>query len=116
MILLHLFSVKPLYARITTPQRPLRLGEELRLNCETSGSRPPAKISWWLDNKRIQTGREAIPNSRNITNSNLIIKPRTEDNGKTVMCRAENPVLDHDIVENSWTLNVYCKFKNFKLS
>lgn len=105
--------MKPLYTRITTAQRPLKLGDELRLNCETSGSRPPAKIYWFLDNKKLHSGRETVPTNRNITYSNLTIKPRKEDNGKVVTCRAENSILTHDIVEDTWTLNVYCKLSSY---
>ncbi|GFR16428.1 nephrin [Trichonephila clavata] len=100
-------NLRPLYVRITTPQRPLKVGEEIRLHCETSGSRPPAKISWWIDNTRIQSGKESIPNSRNITYSSLNLRPSIDDNGKTVTCKAENIALAHPIIQDSWNLNVH---------
>ncbi|KAF8764963.1 Nephrin like protein [Argiope bruennichi] len=100
-------QMRPLYVKITTPQKPLKVGEEVRLHCETSGSRPVAKISWWMDNVRIQTGKESIPNSKNITYSSLIIRPTIDDNGKTVTCKAENPVLAHPPVQDNWPLNVH---------
>ncbi|KAG8191269.1 hypothetical protein JTE90_003280 [Oedothorax gibbosus] len=99
-------NLKPLYARITTPHRHLKLGESVRLHCETSGSRPPATISWFLDNTRIQSGKESIPNNRNITYSSLMLTPAVEDNGKTVICRAENTALSHPTVQDTWQLNV----------
>ncbi|GFT40207.1 nephrin [Nephila pilipes] len=100
-------NLRPLYVRITTPQRPLKVGEEIRLHCETSGSRPPAKISWWMDNTRIQSGKESIPNSRNITYSSLNLRPSIDDNGKTITCKAENIALAHPVVQDSWHLNVH---------
>ncbi|XP_035207453.1 nephrin-like [Stegodyphus dumicola] len=100
-------NLRPLYVRITTLHRPLKAGDELRLNCETSGSRPPAKISWWLDNKRIQSGKESIPNSRNITYSSLTLRPGVDDNGKMVVCKAENPALQHAVMQDTWYLNVH---------
>nr|XP_015925746.2 hemicentin-1 isoform X2 [Parasteatoda tepidariorum] len=99
-------NLKPIYIRITTPQRPLRVGEEIRLHCETSGSRPPAKLSWWIDKKRVQTGKDSIPNSRNITYSTLSITPKSDDNGKAVVCKAENKDLPHPVLQDIWYLNV----------
>ncbi|GIY35771.1 hypothetical protein CEXT_356931 [Caerostris extrusa] len=54
------FKLETLICSNYHPEKPLKVGEELKLHCETSGSRPPAKISWWMDNIRIQSGKESI--------------------------------------------------------
>ncbi|CAL1260781.1 unnamed protein product [Larinioides sclopetarius] len=100
-------NLRPLYVRITTPQKPLKVGEEVELHCETSGSRPPAKTSWWIDNVKIQSGRESIPKLMDVTTSKLNIRPTIDDNGKTVACKAENKDLVHPPIQDTWPLNIY---------
>ena len=41
--------------------------------------------------------------------SSITIRPRPEDDGRVVKCRAENPVLANSTVEDSFMLNVLCE-------
>ncbi|KAG8191263.1 hypothetical protein JTE90_003274 [Oedothorax gibbosus] len=100
-------NMKPIYVRITTHQKPLKVGDDLRLDCETAGSRPTAKITWWIDNKIIQNGKQSFFTNRNVTYSSIHLSPSIDDNGKVVMCKAENPSLPHSIMQDAWTLNIY---------
>lgn len=45
----------------------------------------------------------------NLTRSELSFVPSTEDDGKSITCRAENPIVTGLYLETSWKLNVVCK-------
>lgn len=51
----------------------------------------------------------------NITSSKLTFQPTKSDNGKSLICRAENDQVRQQldsaagIVEDSWTIDVHCK-------
>ncbi|XP_054711449.1 nephrin-like [Uloborus diversus] len=100
-------NMKPLYVRITTKQKPLKVGDDLRLDCETSGSRPAAKLVWWMENRIMSTGKQSFFTNRNVTYSSIHLSPKVDDNGKIVMCKAENPTLQHSDIQDSWYLNIY---------
>ncbi|GFW44768.1 uncharacterized protein TNCV_4510821 [Trichonephila clavipes] len=100
-------TLKPLYVRITTAQKALKVGDDLRLDCETSGSRPPAKIAWWIDNKLVQNEKQSFFTNRNVTYSSIHLSPGMDDNGKIVICKAENPALPHSDMQDTWTLNIH---------
>ncbi|GIY45543.1 uncharacterized protein CDAR_545081 [Caerostris darwini] len=100
-------NMKPLYVRITTAQKPLKVGDDLRLDCETSGSRPPAKIVWWIDNKLVQNEKQSFFTNRNVTYSSIHLSPGIDDNGKIVICKAENPALPHSDMQDTWVLNIH---------
>lgn len=44
----------------------------------------------------------------NTTRSELSFVPTTEDDGKSITCRAENPVVNGLYMETSWKLDVVC--------
>ncbi|GBM17492.1 hypothetical protein AVEN_193779-1 [Araneus ventricosus] len=105
-------NMKPLYVRITTAQKPINLGEDLTLECETSGSRPEAKIVWWMDNELIKNKRQSLFSRRNgsegnVTYSSIHLSPGIDDKGKAVICKAENPALPHIDMRDTWILNIH---------
>lgn len=46
-----------------------------------------------------------------MTTSSLTITPKKEDHDKIITCRAENPKVDGGVEEDTWKLNIYCKFE-----
>ncbi|XP_067130534.1 protein turtle-like isoform X2 [Centruroides vittatus] len=100
-------NLRPLNVRITTSYRPVSYGKKLTLVCESSGSRPPAHLTWWIEYKKLQSGRNTVSGDNNITTSTLTFQPSISDNGKYVSCRAENPKLRNSAIEDRWTLNIY---------
>lgn len=46
----------------------------------------------------------------NVTISELNFVPSTEDDGKHITCRAENPEVNGLFVETSWKIEVVCKY------
>lgn len=100
--------LKPLSIEITSKEQPLSVGTKAEFSCKTTGSRPPAIITWWLDNQKM-TGNWSKPGLReaNETESLLQWIPSKEHNGKVLACRAENPNFNHSYIERKLTLDVY---------
>ena len=48
------FPVKPLDVTIVPVERPLSANKEVELTCASTGSRPPATLSWWRGNQQIK--------------------------------------------------------------
>lgn len=46
----------------------------------------------------------------NVTISELSFVPTTEDDGKSITCRAENPNVTGLYLETSWQIDVVCKY------
>lgn len=47
-------------ASILSSSQPLSADRKYELVCQTVGSRPPAKITWWLDNKKLEDSTEKV--------------------------------------------------------
>ncbi|XP_026817002.1 uncharacterized protein LOC113556330 isoform X2 [Rhopalosiphum maidis] len=89
--------------------QPLTAGRKYELPCRAYGSRPPAKLTWWMDGRRLDTTRETTSTDGNSTTSVLTFVPvkpttksryrepgeadehRTPDYDGRLTCRAENP-------------------------
>ena len=102
-------SVRPLTARITTPRRPLSVGRQAEVSCVSSGSRPPAIITWWLGSKQLTQVSDDMTRHLNLTTSTVHFKPSAIDHGKVLSCRADHSILPDSALEDSWLLDVYCK-------
>lgn len=46
----------------------------------------------------------------NTTRSELSFSPGVEDDGKFIVCRAENPVVTGLFLESTWKLSVVCEY------
>jgi hypothetical protein len=53
-------AVMPLDVRILGASQPLSEGRRYDLLCQSSGSRPPASITWKLDGKRLKGTKETV--------------------------------------------------------
>ena len=52
----------PTRISVAEKKTPLLAGEPQTFTCSALGSRPPATITWWLDNKRIDGGEQQNKN------------------------------------------------------
>lgn len=58
---------------------------------------------------------EQVSSDGNVTSSTLKFSPKKSDNGKFLVCRAENSRVNRHkddtagIVEDSWMIDVHCK-------
>ena len=50
----------PLDVRILGASQPLSAGRRYDLLCQSSGSRPPASITWKLDGQRLERTKETV--------------------------------------------------------
>ncbi|XP_035910721.1 neural cell adhesion molecule 1-like isoform X3 [Anopheles stephensi] len=98
---LHL---KPLSVKIMNPQTPLVADRRYEISCESVGSRPNAIITWYKGKRQLRRAKEEILN--NTTRSELSFVPTTEDDGKLITCRAENPNVTGLFLETSWKIEV----------
>ncbi|XP_046433461.1 nephrin isoform X2 [Neodiprion lecontei] len=113
-------NLKPLTVKIKKPGsttttinngigEALRAGKLYKVACETTGSRPPAIITWY-EGQKLLMGDKRKPweeeTRENRTVSLLSFQPRVEDNGKTITCRAENRNVTGLHLETSWVINV----------
>ncbi|XP_022658040.1 uncharacterized protein LOC111249032 isoform X4 [Varroa destructor] len=108
-------NLKPLDISIQPAPRPLSVGVTAELVCSSSGSRPPAILSWWKGDKQLQATKEDFPKG-GLSTSTLSFAPEPEDDGKVLVCRAENPAIAKGAtysrrsaaaLKRSWTLDVH---------
>jgi hypothetical protein len=57
------FPVKPLSASILSSNQPLSADRKYNIECQSVGSRPAAKITWWMDTKALDTYVEKVETS-----------------------------------------------------
>ena len=57
-------AVPPLEVRITGGHAPVMAGSSVRLVCQTSGSNPPAHLTWWEGGERLTDVTHAVSGRR----------------------------------------------------
>ncbi|XP_054717259.1 neural cell adhesion molecule 1-like [Uloborus diversus] len=98
-------NLKPQSVQITTAPSVLKAGQRIEVNCQSEGSRPPARISWIKGSERVD--HQAIQNTfGSISVSTLSFAAAAEDNGKKLTCEAQNPELPESALQDSWNLSV----------
>ncbi|GAB0089383.1 hypothetical protein DMENIID0001_039110 [Sergentomyia squamirostris] len=96
--------LKPLDVKIKELPGPLVADRRYEMSCHSSGSRPNAIITWYKGKRQLRRTREDVLN--NTTLSELSFVPSTEDDGKSITCRAENPNVNGLFLETSLILDV----------
>ena len=98
----------PVKISVTEKATLLLAGTQQTFTCRAFGSRPPAMLTWWLDNQRLDGGKVYAPASTDGTTSTstLTIIPKEVDTNKTLTCRAENTEIRQGVLKDSWTLDV----------
>ncbi|XP_039282695.1 synaptogenesis protein syg-2 [Nilaparvata lugens] len=98
--------LKPLTAKIMSKPTPLKADERYEVKCESAGSKPPAVITWYKGKKTLRKVKDEFRDNKNVTISTLMFTPTTEDDGKVITCRAENPQVQGQYQEELWTIQV----------
>ncbi|XP_076365961.1 protein turtle homolog B-like [Tachypleus tridentatus] len=101
-------NLRPERVKIKSPKRPLSVGENVKLLCSSSGSRPAAHITWWKGNQQLQQ-TEVTVNKVELQMSSVTFIPVISDDGKYLSCRAVNPNIPGSAIEDGWRLEVYYK-------
>ncbi|XP_044745589.1 neural cell adhesion molecule 2 [Coccinella septempunctata] len=96
--------LKPLTADIVNSVNPLVADKRYEVTCESAGSRPPAIITWYKGKRQLRRTKEET--QENVTISELSFVPTTDDDGKFITCRAENPNVTGLFLETSWKIDV----------
>lgn len=55
-----LFAVSPLEVAILGKSSRITAAKKYDLMCQSVGSRPPAHITWWLDDRRLESAKETV--------------------------------------------------------
>lgn len=58
-------AVGPLDVKILGANQPLSAGRRYDLLCQSSGSRPPASITWWKNGQRFEKTKETVSFPKN---------------------------------------------------
>ncbi|XP_069944398.1 protein turtle homolog A isoform X2 [Cherax quadricarinatus] len=96
----------PVSVKIGVPPDSLAEGERYKLVCESSGSRPTAKITWWKDGLLMT---DATTQEGNVSRSTLQLTPTLADHDTYISCRAQNPLLTAQVIEDVLKLDVRYK-------
>ncbi|XP_076350335.1 protein turtle-like isoform X2 [Tachypleus tridentatus] len=100
-------SVKIDLNQIDGAYEPLISGRLTQLECRTLGSRPPAVITWWKENRKLKRTKNWTNPNGNVSISTLTFQPSLEDSGKYLFCRAENPEIEESAIDNGWKLEIH---------
>ncbi|XP_042148505.1 neural cell adhesion molecule 1-like [Ixodes scapularis] len=100
----------PLDVAIQPPKQALSADQEVELVCSSSGSRPPALLTWWKSGEQLVSTKEhQVQEGVSTSSSVILFTPRVEDNGLVLSCRAENPFIPGSAIEEGWKLDVFYK-------
>uniref|UniRef100_A0A182QB13 Ig-like domain-containing protein n=1 Tax=Anopheles farauti TaxID=69004 RepID=A0A182QB13_9DIPT len=97
--------LKPLTIKVINPPNTLVADKRYEIMCQSTGSRPNAIITWYKGKRQMRRTKDEVLD-HNTTTSTLSFSPTTEDDGKTLTCRAENPNVNGLFLETDWKMNV----------
>ncbi|CAG2177203.1 unnamed protein product, partial [Oppiella nova] len=103
-------NLNPVSVNIVSEKSILSAGRKVEIVCQTKGSRPPAVIIWFKNNKQLTHSQESVSSDGNTTTSVLNLMPTLADNNALLVCRAQNLRLQsgpHKYAEDGWELQVY---------
>ncbi|XP_055603290.1 hemicentin-1 isoform X2 [Uranotaenia lowii] len=99
--------LRPLVVEIINGSTPLSSDRRYVVQCQSSGSRPPAKITWWKEGEQLTATNQTTSEDGNSTMSSLSFTPTREDHGKSLTCRATNELVKRGTKEASTKLNIF---------
>ncbi|XP_059476951.1 nephrin-like isoform X2 [Neocloeon triangulifer] len=97
--------LNPLTVSMSKKPNPLKAEQKYEVSCTSAGSRPAAVITWYKGKKQLLR-RVKDETSNNLTLSEMVFTPTTDDDGKHVTCRAENPNVTGAYMEDTWRIEV----------
>ncbi|KAK9301867.1 hypothetical protein QLX08_005927 [Tetragonisca angustula] len=98
--------MKPLKVEIMGKDKILSAGKKYETRCQSTGSRPPAVLTWWKASKQLKKTSENFQEG-GTSISVLQWTPSIDDEGKFLVCRATNPTLQEAGIEERWKLKVH---------
>ncbi|KAK7071942.1 hypothetical protein SK128_017616, partial [Halocaridina rubra] len=86
-------TLPPLEVDIYGVVGPVSAGSVVQPRCQTIGSNPPAKITWWRGHTHLTQVTHSVEDGGNITTATLTLITGREHDGVTLACTAVNPSL-----------------------
>ncbi|KAL0127826.1 hypothetical protein PUN28_003219 [Cardiocondyla obscurior] len=99
-------NFSPLEVKIIDGNRPLSAGKKYDLICTTSGSRPPASVTWRRNGQLLVDSKETTSADGNTTTSVLSFMATKADAGRHLSCQAENRIMGTAAIEDGWVLQI----------
>uniref|UniRef100_W8BB58 Neural cell adhesion molecule 2 n=1 Tax=Ceratitis capitata TaxID=7213 RepID=W8BB58_CERCA len=96
----------PLNIRLLGARQALSAGRRYDLLCQSAGGRPPAVITWWQNEFRLEKTTETTSSDGNQTTSTLSVIFDKTDAGKYLICKAYNHVSQTKPLEDRWKLDI----------
>lgn len=102
--------MKPLQVKLIPPRSSITAGKRIEFKCQSIGSRPRPRISWFKSTTKLTDVLESHSSDSNVTISTVTFTPEISDNGKHLSCRADNPSIAGSGLEEAVRLHINCKF------
>ncbi|XP_049877454.1 hemicentin-2-like isoform X2 [Pectinophora gossypiella] len=99
-------NLAPLSVSLLSRPQQLIANSPSSLRCVAEGSRPPAQIIWYKDNRIFDKTKVIEHSNETWSVSTLKFSPNPEDNGSIVKCVASNPTLPAKAIDDQLQLNV----------
>ncbi|RWS15129.1 hemicentin-2-like protein, partial [Dinothrombium tinctorium] len=100
-------NLKPREVKIITQLPNMLANERYEFVCQSSGSRPPAKLAWFKDGVQLPSVGESTSDDGSVTTNFLTLVPSLDDNNKQLLCSAQNPRFPTATMEDSFVLKVH---------
>ncbi|XP_047537000.1 synaptogenesis protein syg-2-like [Vanessa atalanta] len=99
-------NLKPTLVQIQN--KPVTLSSEryVSLSCVSEGSRPPAQLTWFKDNRKFKRGKITDAMNDTWVSSSLQFMPLPDDDGVQIKCQADNNAMPGHSIEDSFKLDV----------
>uniref|UniRef100_A0A8D8M147 Nephrin n=1 Tax=Cacopsylla melanoneura TaxID=428564 RepID=A0A8D8M147_9HEMI len=98
-------NLKPLWIKLLGENIPFSAEHAHQFRCEVVGARPTPNITWWRGTTQLFSSKYVESEDKNKTISILTYRPSIDDQGKTLECRVDSPLLDRPLTD-SWKLNI----------
>ncbi|XP_045776193.1 hemicentin-1-like [Maniola jurtina] len=99
-------NLKPTLVQIQSKPATLSSERYVSLSCVSEGSRPPAQLTWFKDNRKFKRGKIMDALNDTWVSSTLQFMPLPEDDGVQIKCQADNNALPGQSIEDSFKLDV----------
>ncbi|KAJ2938742.1 hypothetical protein O0L34_g3355 [Tuta absoluta] len=99
-------NLRPTSVQIVNKPLTLSSDKQVSLMCASEGSRPPAHLTWFKDNRKYKRGKVEEAVNETWVSSTLQFTPLPEDDGVQLKCQADNSALPGQSIDDSFKLNV----------
>ncbi|KAG9511141.1 Nephrin, partial [Fragariocoptes setiger] len=105
-------NLRPIDVKIVNPVRILTAGQSTEFSCVSSGSQPPAHITWLKGTQRLSPDsvRQSVSTNVSSSVSRISFIPQADDHELDLVCRAENtrlPESQRHAIEDRRQLTVH---------